>query len=114
MKIMTISLCSRASLALADACIKVPTKEDKIIMAGWTSEVVSGMLTLGGWQGMEWWAKVRVKNEGRAQVKQQQWILPAQTLGSARNCHSSLSYHCKTTPAKISLELVDLSLWKLV
>jgi len=27
------------------------------------SEAVSGMFTLGGWQGMEWQAKVRVQNE---------------------------------------------------
>ena len=38
-------------------------------MASWMSEVVSGMLTLSGWQEMEWWAKVRVQNEGTARVK---------------------------------------------
>ena len=36
------------------------------------SEVASGMLTLGGWWGMEWRAKVRVQNEGRARVMAQE------------------------------------------
>ena len=29
---------------------------------GWTCEVVSGMFSLGGWQGMDWWEKVTVQN----------------------------------------------------
>ena len=32
-------------------------------------EVVSGMFTLGGWWGMEWWENVIVQNGGRARVK---------------------------------------------
>jgi len=32
-------------------------------------EVVSGMFTLGGWQGMDWWKKVIVQNCGRVLVK---------------------------------------------
>ena len=37
------------------------------------SEVVSGMLNLGGWWGMKWLAKVTVQNEGGAQVKKKAW-----------------------------------------
>ena len=36
---------------------------------GWTCEVVSGMFSLGGWQGMDWQEKVTVQNCGRALVK---------------------------------------------
>jgi len=32
-------------------------------------EVVSGMFSLGGWRGMDWWEKVTVQNCGRALVK---------------------------------------------
>jgi len=32
-------------------------------------EVVSGMFSLGGGRGMDWWEKVTVKNCGRALVK---------------------------------------------
>jgi len=35
----------------------------------WTCEVVSGMLSLGGWWGMDWQEKVTVQNCGRALVK---------------------------------------------
>ena len=35
----------------------------------WTCEVVSGMFSLGGWQGMDWREKVTVQNCGRALVK---------------------------------------------
>ena len=37
-------------------------------LAGWMSQVVSGILTLGRRWGMEWRAKVRVQNGGRARV----------------------------------------------
>jgi len=33
------------------------------------SEVVSGMFSLGGWRGMDWWEKAAVQNCGRAPVK---------------------------------------------
>ena len=36
---------------------------------GWTCEVVSGMFSLGGWQGMDWREKVTLQNGGRAPVK---------------------------------------------
>jgi len=35
----------------------------------WVREVVSGMFTLGGWEGMDWREKVIVQNCGRALVK---------------------------------------------
>jgi len=38
-------------------------------LAGWKCETVSGMFTLGGWQGMDWWEKVIVKNCGRVLMK---------------------------------------------
>jgi len=37
-------------------------------LAGWKCEVVSGMFSLGGGWGMNWWEKVTVKNCGRALV----------------------------------------------
>jgi len=40
-----------------------------LVMAGWTCKVVSGMFTLGRWQGMDWQEKLTVKNCGRALVK---------------------------------------------
>ena len=36
---------------------------------GWTGEVVSGIFSLDGWRGMDWWEKVTVQNRGRALVK---------------------------------------------
>ena len=30
------------------------------------SKVASEMLTLGGWVGLDWWAKVRAETRGRA------------------------------------------------
>ena len=44
-----------------------PNNLEKI--AGWTCKVVSGMFSLGGWQGMDWREKVTVQNCGRALVK---------------------------------------------
>jgi len=38
-------------------------------LAGWTCEVVSGMFSLGEWQGIDWREKVTVQNCGRALVK---------------------------------------------
>jgi len=38
-------------------------------LASWTSKVASKMLTMGGQWEMEWQAKVRAQNGGRAQVK---------------------------------------------
>jgi len=38
-------------------------------LAGWTCEVVSGMFSLGGWQGMDWRKKVTAQNCGRSPVK---------------------------------------------
>ena len=38
-------------------------------LAGWMCEVISEMLTLGGWRGMDWQENVIVQNCGRALVK---------------------------------------------
>jgi len=38
--------------------------------AGWMCEVVSGMFTLGGWRGMDWWENFIDQNGGRALVNQ--------------------------------------------
>ena len=102
------------------------------------SKVVSGMLTLGGWWGMEWWENVRVQNWSRAPktsleglcwflngwsiAKSTLWMLgllkkaatPAQAVVSARNCHLSLSHHHETTPVRISLEWVDYRAWNYI
>ena len=43
--------------------VEVPTKQDREKLACWTSEVASGMLTLDGWQGMEWWERLENKIE---------------------------------------------------
>ena len=43
-------------------------------------KVVSGIFTLGGWQGMDWWEKVVVQNCGRVLVKpknQPEWVVVA-------------------------------------
>ena len=56
----------------------LPNKIEKL--AGWMCEVVSGMFTLGGWWGMNWWEKVIVQNCGRALVKfknQPGWVVLA-------------------------------------
>ena len=53
-------------------------------LAGWTSKVVPGMLTLGGWWGKEWWVKARLQN-GEAQSQwsflelYNSWTLPVAT-----------------------------------
>ena len=44
-----------------------PNKIEKL--ANWTCEVVPGILSLGGWRGMDWWEKVIVQIGGRAQLK---------------------------------------------
>ena len=55
----------RAYLALVATC----KSSHQIRLAGWTKEVASGMLKLGGWWGMEWLAKVKVQNGGSASAK---------------------------------------------
>jgi len=38
-----------------------PNNLEKKKLAGWTCKVISGMFTLGGGQGMDWWKKVTVQ-----------------------------------------------------
>ena len=60
----------RASLALVAAhrsSRQITWKK----LVGWTCKVVSGMFSLGRWQGMEWQENVTVQNCGRALVEAQ-------------------------------------------